>query len=412
MVAIARVGVMAKRINFIIEAIKGLRPPATGVNYYYDANKSAPPGFGLWVTAGGAKTFMLYRKVHGRPERIKVGRFSDLSIEQARKLAEIYIGEIATGGNPNDKKRTARGELTLGALFAEYIERHAKVQTKRWREAEADFRRYLSSWAPRKPSTLTRDDVQRWHASLGTKRGRYVANRALQLLRAVINWGVATRLIHRRQLQEGENPASGQKLFNEKKRERFIQKDEMPCFFLALADEPNDNLRDYVLLSLLTGARKTNVLEMRWKQINFARGVWGIPETKNGESQTVPLTAEALDILSRRRDRTDGDYVFPGHGTTGHFREPKRGWQRILKRAGIADLRIHDLRRTLGSWQAATGASLSVIGKTLNHKDASTTAIYARLDIDPVRESVEKATSAMLTAAGLKPRSALLRMKP
>lgn len=402
---------MAEHINFIKKAIEDLQSPATGVNYYYDANKSAPHGFGLWVTAGHAKTFMLYRKVHGRPERIKLGRFPDLSIEQARKLAATYSGEIATGGNPNDKKRTARGELTLGALFAEYVERHAKVQTKSWREAEADFRRYLSNWAGRKPSTLTRDDVQRWHAALGTKRGRYVANRALQLLRAVINWGIATRLIDRRRLQEGENPASGQKLFDEKTRERFIQKDEMPRFFQALADEPNDNLRDYVLLSLLTGARKTNVLEMRWEQINFARGVWGIPETKNGESQTVPLMAEALDILSGRRNRTGGDYVFPGHGATGHFREPKRGWQRILKRAGIADLRIHDLRRTLGSWQAATGASLSVIGKTLNHKDVSTTAIYARLDMDPVRESVEKATSSMFAAAGLKPRGKLLRMK-
>ena len=82
--------------------------------------------------------------------------------------------------------------------------------------------------------------------------------------------------------------------------------------------------------------------------------------------------------------------------------EPKKGWKRVLGRAGIKNLRIHDLRRTFGSWQAITGASLSIIGKTLNHKTTSTTSIYAKLDLDPVRASVEKATAAMLEAANKK----------
>lgn len=94
-------------------------------------------------------------------------------------------------------------------------------------------------------------------------------------------------------------------------------------------------------------------------------------------------------------------YVFPGNGKKGYLMEPRKGWERILKRAGIEDLRIHDLRRTLGSWQAKTGASLAIIGKSLNHKHQNTTAIYARLDLDPVRASVEKATNAILEAAGI-----------
>ena len=91
--------------------------------------------------------------------------------------------------------------------------------------------------------------------------------------------------------------------------------------------------------------------------------------------------------------------------------EPKKGWKRILERAGIEDLRIHDLRRTLGSWQAKTGASLAIIGKSLNHKNQSTTAIYARLDLDPVRNSVNTATSAMLAAAGLKDSADVVKLK-
>ena len=92
-------------------------------------------------------------------------------------------------------------------------------------------------------------------------------------------------------------------------------------------------------------------------------------------------------------------FVFPGIGKSGHLQEPKKGWKRILERAKITDLRIHDLRRTLGSWQAKTGASLAIIGKSLNHKNQNTTAIYARLDLDPVRESVNAATKAIFNAA-------------
>src|SRR6185503_5001402 len=103
-------------------------------------------------------------------------------------------------------------------------------------------------------------------------------------------------------------------------------------------------------------------------------------------------------------------YVFPGSGKSGHLEEPKKGWQRILTRAGIADLRIHDLRRTLGSWQAKQGASLAIIGKSLNHKNQNTTAIYARLDLDPVRDSVNTATSAMMAAAGLKPSADVVKI--
>ncbi len=177
-----------------------------------------------------------------------------------------------------------------------------------------------------------------------------------------------------------------------------------------MAEENNDTIRDYFILSLLTGARRSNVLAMKWEQINLEQGEWRIPETKNGTPQIITLSEEALVLLQNRKATADGEYVFPGTGSSGHLMEPKKGWERILTRAGITDLRIHDLRRTLGSWQAKTGASLSIIGKSLNHKSPTTTAIYARLDLDPVRESVEKATNAMLVAAGVKPAAEILKI--
>ena len=196
--------------------------------------------------------------------------------------------------------------------------------------------------------------------------------------------------------------AHGIKKFTEKSRDRFIQGDELPRFFEALGDETNETMRDYFLLSLLTGARRSNVLAMEWKDISMGREEWRINETKNGTPQTVTLSPEALTVLRDRKPEEPTRFVFPGNGKSGHLAEPKKGWQRVLTRAGIDNLRIHDLRRTLGSWQAKTGASLAIIGKSLNHKNQNTTAIYARLDLDPVRDSVNTATSAMMAAAKVK----------
>jgi integrase len=203
---------------------------------------------------------------------------------------------------------------------------------------------------------------------------------------------------------ENANPAHGIKKFKERSRDRFIQSDELPRFFAALGEETSIIVRDYILISLLTGARRSNVLSMRWDEINFDRITWTIPLTKNGESHTLPLVPAAIDVLKTRQKNNinSSPWVFPGTGASGHLVETKKPWKRILNKAGIKDLRIHDLRRSLGSWQAATGASLSIIGKTLAHKNISTTAIYARLNIDPVRESMNKATNAILSAAGVK----------
>ena len=255
------------------------------------------------------------------------------------------------------------------------------------------FRLYLSPWANRRLSTIHKTDVGALHTRVGKEHGHCGANRMLELLQVMLNKGMEWGW-------DGPNPARGVKAFQEKPRDRFLQADELPRFFEALAEEPNDTIRDYFLISLLTGARRSNVLSMRWEDMNLERGEWRIPETKNGTPQTVTLSPEAIVILTNRKKPTG--YVFPGTGKRGHLVEPKKGWARILKRAGIEDLRIHDLRRTLGSWQAKAGASLAIIGKSLNHKSVSTTAIYARLDLDPVRGSVNTATANMLAAAGVK----------
>jgi integrase len=238
-------------------------------------------------------------------------------------------------------------------------------------------------------------DVRTLHTTLGKTTGKTTANRAVQLLRRMFNWAKIE-----------PNPAAKGVVdfFREKERDRFIGGDELPRFFASLDAEPNATIRDYIKVSLWCGARRSNVQSMRWGEINFETATWTVPaeKSKSGEAMKIHLSPQAIEVLKARMGN-GSDYVFPGRGKSGHLVEPKTTWKRILERAKISDLHLHDLRRTLGSWQASTGASLHIIGKSLGHHDFATTAIYARLNLDPVRAAVNTAADAMQAAAAVKP---------
>ncbi len=395
---------MENKINFTKAVIDALSIPESGKrDTYHDIKNS---GLQLRITSTGVKTFSVYRRIkRGEPERITLGRYPDMTIEQARREAVRIAADISDGKNPAEVKRGHKAELTFSELFGDYMERHSKPKKKTWFEDQAQFRLYLEKpLGKKKLSTIDRKSIAHIHSSI-TKAGYApTANRVKALLSSVFGWAISAGLCE-------SNPVIGIKSNKENQRDRFLQSDELPKFFKALAEEPNSTIRDYILISLLTGARRSNVLAMRWQDINFERAEWRIPMTKNGTPQTVALSPEAIEILQSRKPSDDVVFVFPGSGKAGHLMEPKKGWKRILESAEIDNLRIHDLRRTLGSWQAKTGASLAIIGKSLNHKSQNTTAIYARLDLDPVRDSVNKATSAILTAAGLKDNVEVVKLK-
>jgi integrase len=395
---------MPRHLNFTKAALDALPPAAPGKRDPYHDSKT--PGLVLRVTDTGVKTFSHFRRVPGgEPERIGIGRYPDVSIENARRRATEINAQIAKGVNPAEIKRARKAEMTFAELFAEYLERHSKPRKRTWQSDEANFRLYLQNpLGSKKFSAIDRAAIARVHTAI-TKAGHgTTANRVKALVSSVFSWGISVGLCE-------DNPAKGIRANPAKSRDRFLQSDELPRFFAALTAEPNPDMRDYFLLALLTGVRRGNLLAARWDDISLERGEWRIPRTKNDTPQIVTLGAEALEILHHRKSN-ESEFVFPGVGKNGHLIEVKRGWARILTNANLSDLRVHDLRRTLGSWQAITGASLSIIGKSLNHRSVATTAIYARLNSDPVRDSLARATSAMLTAAGLKHPGKVVKVKP
>ena len=430
---------MSNRFNFTKTALMGLPLPDAGKRAtYYD---ETVPKLALRVTAAGTKTFYIVKRVGTGMAWLKLGVFPDMTVELARKEAENKLGLFAGGDNPAETRRALKAEPTLAEFFKEYGTRHGQKK-KAWRDDQQRYRDYLEKpLGAKKLSAITRESIGRLLSDMERdgKAGATVNNvRALAsgLFGKAIEWSYLT-----------DNPVKGIKTRKTNKRDRFLQANELPRFFASVGVEPNDTIRDYFLLSLLTGARRANVLAMRWNQINLAEHIWRIPDTKNGTPQNVTLSPEAAAILTTRKETADGAFVFPGDGKSGHLIEPKKGWQRIFDRDELTQLaarieaadkafpvaegealtdalkraratakrlkldtegtrmdalRIHDLRRTLGSWQAKQGASLAIIGKSLNHKSQQATAIYARLDLDPVRASVNSATAAMMEAGGMK----------
>ena len=239
--------------------------------------------------------------------------------------------------------------------------------------------------------------------------GVTTANQALTLVGTIYRWAAEPQ----RAYFVGVNPATGHAIFPTQERERFLQPTELAPFFNALAVEPSETMRDFILLALLTGARRSNVAAMAWADVDLDRAEWRVAGEfmKNGKPQTITLTPEAVEILRARKLANKSRFVFPSaKAKSGHIEDPRRAWVRVLRASALTDLRLHDLRRTLGSWQARTGASMILIGKSLNHKDQASTAIYARLDLDPVRQSVDRATSAMFEAARIKPSAAVIAL--
>jgi integrase len=347
-------------------------------------------GFALRVTQG-RKSFILEKRIRGRMRRLTLGPYGPLTVDQARKLAAMHVGAIAQGDDPAQVRQDRLHEPTFGDLTAQYLERHAP-RKRSGRDDQGMLTSHLAVFRTRKLTDLNRNDVARLHAQVG-ETAPYRANRLVALLRKVFNlardWG----------LHAGENPATRIQMFSEESRDRFVQPEELPRLFQAIAEEAGPAVRAVVLTALLTGARRTEVLTMRWDEVSLTRAEWRIPQTKAGRPHLLPLP-HALVATLRSLSRVEGNpYVFVGQHGVGHLHDMKRAWERIRMKAGIRDVRLHDLRRTVGSWLAGSGESMPLIGTVLNHRDVSTTAIYARLNLDPVRQALERNASRMLEAA-------------
>jgi integrase len=211
--------------------------------------------------------------------------------------------------------------------------------------------------------------------------------------------------------EDHPNPARGIQRFKGKPRDRWVKPDEMPKLAQAIDQEESPYVRAALWLYLLTGLRKNELLRAEWQDVDFASQILRVPETKSGRVHYVSLSGPAMQILNDLPREKDNPYVLPGNREGEHLVNMDKPWFRVRTRAKIADVRLHDLRRTVGSWLATDGRSLLLIGRVLNHTSQQTTQIYAHLQQDPIREAMERHASRIMAAAGKTDDGELVRLK-
>ncbi len=205
-----------------------------------------------------------------------------------------------------------------------------------------------------------------------------------------------------------KNPAKGKKHgskgagiedFPEKERDRYVSKEELPTLIAAI-DEEDIYARSAIWLYLLTEFRKSELLSAKWEQIDMEQGQFILPDPKNNKPLYHPLSEEAKAVLSGIPRIEGNPYIFCGRNLGKPLSDIKSHWSRVRERTGFTDLRIHDLRRTMGSWLVQAGNSLYLVSKILNHKDIRTTERYARFAQDDLKTALDQTGSNMMGIAG------------
>jgi integrase len=287
---------------------------------------------------------------------------------------------------------------TFFELKEAYLLRHVREHASRPDKAELRVNqlcKYLKDWNDRPIDGITVHDV------LAVKNAqaehRVTANRLIEFVRCLFNWS-AKSTDGKINFWKVENPAKDVSRHKEVPRERFLLPQELAQFNKALKEAADADLRDFVTLSLSTGARRGDLLSMAWKDVFWEACSWHIPKPKNSVPYEVALLPVAMEVLKRRHAQADDEaiFVFPGRGRTGHLMDLKRNWQEFRKRANCEDLRVHDLRRTCGSYLAMSGVGLAAVGQALGHRSMASTAIYARFDSTAVRSAREQGAAKMV----------------
>jgi integrase len=386
---------MGERLND--RMVARLTQPSVGNTIYFDSEVG---GLGVRVTAAGARAFILdYRTTAGRQRRYTIGRFPDWSVTAARAEARELRHRIDTGADPQDERKTAREAPTVADLCQRFIDEHlpGKRPSTQSNYAAAIRNVILPRLGTLKVGEVTFDDISALHRAV-SKTAPYQGNRIVSQLSKMFALAIKWKW------RSDDNPCRGIELNHEEPRERYLKPDELSRLAGALDSSPDKQAAAAVALLLLTGSRVSEVLTMRWQDIDINAGIWTKPSahTKQKRAHRLPLSEPARALLARlRAESGSANYVFPGTGRAGRRYEVKNAWHRICALAGIKGCRLHDLRHSYASILVSSGYSLPIVGALLGHTQPKTTARYAHLMDAPLRLATENA-GAIITS-GKKP---------
>lgn len=399
---------MDKRSNFTVKELNSLPTPNKGSrDTYHDTNVS---GLTLRVTSTGRKSFVVRKRINGKPVMTTLGRFPDMTLTQARVAAREVLNVFSSGVNPNNKKIELRVKsITLQEAMNDYIanRKHA-LKPKTIKDYQILFNSYLSDWSKKELVNITRSMVVKKHTTVGN-RSIYRANATMRLLRAIINFAMTEYEDSNDIPIITHNPVQKIKRnwFKESVRTNIIEPNDLKEWFKAVNNLPDnksntthkntsETVRDYLILLLFTGLRPSEGLGLKWSNIDFKNELLTIQDTKNREDHTLPLTQHIIDLLEARKIVSEGDYIFPGYDPDKALVSPNRQVKKVIKDSGVQFL-LHDLRRTFATYADSLGIKHSTIKRLMNHKDKDVTSThYIHPSIETLRKPMNKITNYVL----------------
>jgi integrase len=389
--------------------IDKLPVPGSGYALYRDDELS---GFGVRVTHAGVKSFFLEKRIHRKVKRLTIGRYGVLTAEQARREAVKLLGRIASGGDPvADKAQAELESITLAEAFEGYLEARKSLKPRTIKDMH-DAMRGFQDWLKKPLLSISRDMVARRHRQLG-EASQARANLAMRYLRAIFNFAIAEYTDAKGKPLLTDNPvkklSQTRAWYRVDRRQTVIKPHQLGPWMQAVLSLDNELARDYFLLVLLTGLRRTEAFNLMWQGVDLSGKTLTVRDTKNHQDHTLPLSDYLLELFALRRKEAIGLYVF--EGSRGRLSNLRYAMAAVTERSGVT-FTIHDLRRTF----ATVADSLDIPGYAvkilLNHKQASdVTAGYIVADVERLRGPMQRITDYILKCAGVRESAEVMEFK-
>jgi integrase len=368
--------------------VEALEPQEKDVDHYDDDLK----GFGIRVRPSGRRTYFVMMRHKCVMRRFTIGSHGAVTAEAARLKAKQIISDLAIDKNPTEVEDTVRNSVTVRSLgdrfIDEYIPCHLKPST------QGEYKRCVEIFINPEIGTMKlvsveRTDIAKIHHQL--RHIPYQANRVLGVISTMFNlaesWGLRPQF---------SNPCRGVKKFKEKKRERFLNREELRRLgeALRIEEEFAPSAVACIRLLLLTGCRLGEIQTLKWSYLDLDTCLAFLPDSKTGR-KTLYLGSVAVKLIKSIPRRNNNPYVIAGDIEGQHLTDMQKPWRRIRKLADLPDVRIHDLRHTFASSGVALGQGLPIIGRLLGHTQPQTTARYAHLAASPALEVADKISESL-----------------
>jgi len=370
------------------------------LQFVWDAKMA---GLGIRLTPAGHKAFVVRYRVNGRQRLYTIGNVGIHDLDEVRKSARAILAKADLGVDAQSERARIATAGTLEDAWNRYAaDRLSKRSPSTLTHYEWLWRLHIQKRLARIPlPDITQSQIDQWHRDITENHGPYVANRAFEAVRGTINWQIKR---YRYALPIGfVNPCYGVEKNRERPRRTILRPIEIPALANAIAAETDPVVRAFFWMCLYTGARRGELLALTWDRVTLnpkrLRGEITFAETKNGDPHTVPLSADAVRVMREIPRSPTGRYVFPHRDRDDARVNVLKAWGRIRTAAGLPELRIHDLRRSVGSWLGASGYTAEMIGALLNHRSNITSQVYVQLGQLDVKHTLVNKGARILRAA-------------